>query len=113
MSPAEAYGSAQIWGIIVALGVGTFVLRYSFLGLVGKRPLPEWALLYLRYTAVAVLPGLVAPLVLWPAATQGQPDPARLLAAAATVLVGLLSRNALASILGGLAALYFGLWMLG
>ena len=113
MSVAESYGSAQIWAIILALGVGTFVLRYSFLGLVGKRPLPEWALRYLRYTAVAVLPGLVAPLVLWPAATQGQPDPARLLAAAATVLVGLISRNALASILGGLGALYLGLWVLG
>lgn len=113
MSVADTYGTAQIWAIIVALGVGTFVLRYSFLGLVGKRPLPEWALRYLRYTAVAVLPGLVAPLVLWPAATQGQPDPARLLAAAATVLVGLISRNALASILGGLAALYLGLWGLG
>lgn len=113
MTTAEHYGTPTIWLIILALGVGTFVLRYSFLGLIGNRPLPEWALRYLRYTAVAVLPGLVAPLVLWPAATAGQPDPARLLAAAATVGVGLASRNTLAAIIGGLATLYAGLWLFG
>lgn len=113
MSTAALYGPLATWAIIFALGIGTFFLRYSFLGLIGKRPLPEWALRYLRYTAVAVLPGLVAPLVLWPAATQGQPDPARLGAAAATVLVGLASRNTLAAIVGGLVALYAGLWFWG
>lgn len=113
MSIRELYGTPAIWLIILALGVGTFFLRYSFLGLIGNRPLPEWALRYLRYTAVAVLPGLVAPLVLWPSATHGQPDPARLIAAAATVGVGLATRNTLAAIVGGLVALYAGLWLFG
>jgi branched-subunit amino acid transport protein len=75
------YSTAQIWAIILALALGTFALRYSFLGLIGRRRLPEWALRHLRYTPVAVLPGLIAPLVLFPAATDGQPDPARLLPA--------------------------------
>jgi len=109
----DVYGSPTIWLIIVALGIGTFFLRYSFLGMLGNRPLPEWALRYLRYTAVAVLPGLVAPLVLWPAANGGTPDPARLIAAGATLAVGLISRNTLAAIIGGLAALYLGLWLIG
>ncbi len=109
----EFYGTPAIWLIILALGIGTFFLRYSFLGLVGNRPLPEWALRYLRYTAVAVLPGLVAPLVLWPAATGGSPDPARLIAAGATLAVGVITRNTLAAIVGGLAALYLGLWLIG
>lgn len=109
----DVYGTPAIWAIIVALGVGTFFLRYSFLGLIGNRPLPEWALRYLRYTAVAVLPGLVAPLVLWPQATGGTPDPARLLAAGATLAVGIATRNTLAAIIGGLAALYLGLWLIG
>lgn len=113
MSIREFYGTPAIWLIILALGVGTFFLRYSFLGLIGSRPLPEWALRYLRYTAVAVLPGLVAPLVLWPSATAGEPDPARLIAAAATVGLGLATRNTLAAILGGLAALYGALWLIG
>lgn len=107
------YSSAEIWLIIGVLGIGTFVLRYSFLGLIGKRQLPEWALRYLRYTPVAVLPGLVAPLVLWPSGTGGEPDPARLLAAAATVALGLSTRNTLFGIIGGLVTLYLGLWLLG
>ena len=107
------YSKAEIWLIIVVLGIGTFFLRYSFLGLIGNRALPEWALRYLRYTPVAVLPGLVAPLVLWPSATQGEIDPARLIAAGATVLVGIVTRNTLAAILGGLGALYLCLWLIG
>lgn len=98
--------SATIWTVIAVLGIGTFAIRFSFLGLIGSRPLPEWVLRHLRYTAVAVLPGLVAPLVLWPAATGGSPDAARLLAAIVTVAIGLWTRNVLAAIGAGAATLY-------
>ena len=64
-------------------------------------------------TAVAILPALVAPLVLWPAATGGAPDPARLTAAAVTVAVGLLTRNVLAAIAAGVLTLYGLLQLLG
>lgn len=100
------YTSAQIWAIIVALALGTFALRYSFLGLIGRRPLPEWALRHLRYTAVAVLPGLIAPLILFPSATGGEPDPARLMAAGVTLGVGLRTRNVLWAILAGAITLF-------
>ncbi|MCV2883035.1 AzlD domain-containing protein [Actibacterium sp. XHP0104] len=101
------------WVTIVALGIGTFLIRFSFLGIIGNRQLPEWVLRHLRYTAVAVLPGLIAPMVLWPAATGGQPDAARLAATAVTLGVGILSRNVLLAILSGLAALYLVLFGLG
>lgn len=101
-----SYSEPAIWAIIVALGLGTWALRFSFLGLIGARAMPPWLLRHLRYTAVAVLPGLVAPLVVWPEATGGSPDPARLAAAAATVAIGLWSRNVLASVAGGMATLY-------
>ncbi|MEM1130530.1 MAG: AzlD domain-containing protein [Pseudomonadota bacterium] len=95
-----------IWVIILLLGLGTFLIRFSFLGLIGNRQMPEWALRLLRYVPVAVLPGLVAPLVLWPSATGGDPEPARLTAAAATLLAGLLTRSVLAAIIAGLLTLY-------
>lgn len=95
-----------IWTVIVILGVGTFLIRFSFLGLIGKKPMPEWVLRHLRYTAVAVLPGLVAPLVIWPQATGGQPDAARMLAALATLAVGLWSRSVLGAMVAGAAVLY-------
>lgn len=104
--------STTIWVVIVAMGLGSFGLRFLFLGVIGDRQLPEWVLRHLRYTAVAVLPGLVAPLVLWPAATEGQPDPARLAAAAVTLGVGYVTKNVLAAIFGGAATLFLGLYFL-
>ena len=107
------YSGVEIWVVIIGLGIGTFVLRYSFLGMIGNRPLPEWVLRYLRYTPVAVLPGLVAPLVIWPAATGGVFDLPRFMAALATVAFGIVTRNNLAGIVGGLAVLYLTLFALG
>lgn len=101
--------TATVWGIILALGLGTFLIRFSFLGMIGRRPMPEWVLRHLRYTAVAVLPGLVAPLVIWPAATGGVPDPARLLAGVAVVVAGVWSRSVLWAMGAGAVALYLGL----
>lgn len=107
------FSDAQIWLIIVALGVGTFLIRFSFLGLVGSRDLPPFVLRLLRYTAVAVIPGLVAPLVAWPVATGGQTDPARILAAATALGLGLAFRNTLLAIFGGAAVLFAAQALLG
>ena len=84
-----------------------------FLGLIGDRPLPAWVLRHLRYTAVAVIPALVAPLVLWPPATGGEIDPARLGAAAVTLAVGLWTKNLLVSVICGVATLYSLLYFVG
>lgn len=103
----------DFWIVTVGLGLGTYAIRFSFLGMLGNRPLPAWMARCLRYTAVAILPALVAPAVLWPAATEGQPDPARLLAAAATILAGFLTRSMMAAIAAGGASLFAGLWLFG
>ncbi|MBA4490743.1 AzlD domain-containing protein [Paracoccus sp. S1E-3] len=105
------YSNAEIWFTILTLGAGTFLLRYSFLGAIGSRPMPQWFLRMLRYTAVAVLPALAAPLVVWPAATHGQTDPARLAAAAATLIAGFVTRNTLAAIVAGAATLMIGFYL--
>lgn len=100
-----------VWIVILVSGLGTYLLRFSFLGALGRRSLPPLALRLLRYTPVAVLPALVAPLVMWPAATGGQTDPARLVAAAVTLGTGILTRNVLAAILAGAAALALMLYL--
>lgn len=94
------------WTVLVVLSIATYAIRFSFLGLLGNRPLPQGLVRCLRYTAVAVLPALVAPAVLWPTATQGHTDPARLLAAIVTLGVGLMSRSMFGAIAAGLAVLY-------
>ena len=106
------YSDGHIWLIILALGVGTFLIRFSFLGIVGDRKMPDWVLRHLRYTPVALIPGLVAPLVLWPPATGGETDPARLIAALAAVLVGYLTKSIIAGMIGGGVVLALGFWLL-
>ena len=103
----------ELWIIIIAMGLGSYALRFAFIGIVGDRSLPDWLLRHLRYTAVAILPALVAPKVLWPDATGGDPDPARLAAAFVTVAVGYLTRNVLAAMFSGAATLYGLLYLLG
>jgi branched-subunit amino acid transport protein len=104
---------SHLWFIIIGLGLGSYLLRFTFIGLVGGRPMPPWLLRHLRYTAVAILPALVAPQVAWPVAAGGEMEPARLLAALATVGVGLATRNVFAAILSGAATLYGLLYLLG
>ncbi|KHA53522.1 AzlD domain-containing protein [Sulfitobacter geojensis] len=104
---------STLWIVIIGLGVGSFLLRFAFTGFVGDRQMPAGLLRHLRYTAVAVLPALVAPQVLWPAATGGEPDPARLAAAAAALAVGLLTKNVLAAMFAGGLTLYGMLYLLG
>lgn len=98
--------TVELWTVIIGLGVGSFAMRFAFLGVVGDRQLPAWILRYLRYTAVSILPALVAPLVLWPAATGGTPDGPRLAAAAVAFVTGYLTRNVAAAILAGAGTLY-------
>ncbi len=105
--------TATLWIVIIGLGIGSFFLRFVFIGLVGDRPIPPWLLRHLRYTAVAVLPALVAPQVIWPQATGGEMDPARLSAAAATLAVGLVTKNVFAAVGAGGLTLYGLIYLLG
>ena len=95
-----------IWTIIIVLGLGTYMIRYSFLGLLGDRDLPDWVLRHLRYTAVAMLPALIAPLTVWPDATGGAIDPVRLTAAGITLAVGYMTKNGIWAIVAGFASFY-------
>ena len=106
-----SYSDGEIWLLIVLLGIGTFLIRFSFLGLIGDRKQPDWLLRHLRYTPVAILPGLVAPLVIWPEVTGGDLDPARLTAAGATLLVSWWRGNLLWGALAGVAVLAFMEWL--
>ena len=84
--------TGEIWTVILVLGIGTFLIRFSFLGIIGERKMPDWVLRHLRYTPVAVLPGLVAPLVLW---SEGAVAPVQIVAALVTVAVAWWQTNLL------------------
>lgn len=100
------------WIVVPLLAIGTYLIRFSFLGTLGNRPLPAWLTRALKFTAVAILPALVAPGVLWPAATGGQTDPARLVAAVVTLATGIATRSTMGGIAAGAATLYTMLWLM-
>jgi branched-subunit amino acid transport protein len=93
------------WLVTLGLGIGTYLIRFSFLGLLGGRTLPDWALVHLKYVGVAIFPAMITLLVLWPAATDGQFDPARLIAAVAAFAVGM-RFSVLGAIIVGMGSLY-------
>jgi branched-subunit amino acid transport protein len=103
------YDPPVVWAVIVAIGVVTFCLRYSFVFLFGRvDAVPPRLSAALRYVPPAVLAALVAPAVLGPAAT-GEPGPlltARTAAAGVATLVAWRTGNMLATIVVGMVALW-------
>ena len=107
------YTTGEIWLIIGLLAIGTFLIRFSFLGLIGGNDMPPLVLRMLRYTPVAVLPGMVAPLVLWPEATGGDPDLVRIIAALAAVGAAYWTKKVVWGMAAGAATFYAGLALTG
>lgn len=105
-----SYSATEIWLIIGILAVGTFAIRLSFLGLIGNKPIPPLMERMLRFTPVAVLPGMVAPLLLSGGAI---PDPVRLIAALTAVAVAYRKRNVVWGMFAGIAVFYTGLFATG
>jgi branched-subunit amino acid transport protein len=59
---ATSYADPAIWGVIVVIGLVTFLIRFSFIGLVGYLDeIPPQLERALRYVPAAVLAALVLP----------------------------------------------------
>ena len=41
--------TATLWLVIAGLAFGSWLLRFSFLGIIGNKELPEWVKRHLRY----------------------------------------------------------------
>ncbi len=95
------------WILTICLGIGTFLIRFSFLGILGGRQMPDWALLHLKYVGVAVFPALAVPLILWPEAPQTAMDPLRIVAAAMTLFAAMRG-SIVTAIAAGMGTLYLG-----
>jgi len=94
------------WPVVLAIGVGTFLIRFSFLFLFERLgDVPDRLERALRFVPAAVLSALVAPAVLAPEDTVLLLGNTRLLAAAVAVIVAVRTESILWTILAGLAAL--------
>ena len=97
----------SIWLLFLAVGLGTFTLRFLFIYLFGKIEMPYWLSRALRFVPAAALAALVFPALTHPA---GYLDLSlqnfRLLAGLGGALVAWRTRNVLLTILVGMALLW-------
>lgn len=102
------------WVTVTIIGVGTYLTRLSFVGLLGSRALPQWAERPLRYVAPAVLAALVAPAVLLRDGSfeVGPGVNPRLSAAVVAALVAWRFKNLAAAIVAGMGSLWLLQWLL-
>lgn len=105
-----------LWVLFVAMAAVTFTLRASFLLLQDRIALPRVVERALRYVPAAVLAAIVGPALL-----QGEGEPVvgmawldtRVLAGVVAGLVAWRTRNILATIVIGMAALWVLGWVVG
>jgi len=94
--------------IILIIGIGTYLERLSFIGIISDREVPEWAVLPLRFVAPAVFAALVAPAVLLhdgSLVVSPSVNP-RVLATLIALLVAWRTKSVVATIVAGMAAIW-------
>jgi branched-subunit amino acid transport protein len=101
------------WLVVLGLGVGTFLIRYSFIGLFASRDIPPWLSHGLKLAVPAIFAAIVAGGLfmangqiggwsLWP----------RYAAAVVALLVALRTQgNVLLTVISGMVTLHLLLWM--
>jgi len=97
---------ADLWVIVVAIGVVTFLLRLSFIALFSYVEPPAFIQTYLRYVPVAVLAALSAPPLFYRDGaidvSTGNPE---LFAGLVAAVVAWRTENVLATLVAGMGVL--------
>ncbi|MFB6177126.1 MAG: AzlD domain-containing protein [Halobaculum sp.] len=99
------------WVAIVAIGIGTFAIRASFLFLYERIDVPEQAERALELVPAAVLSALVLPAVVAPDGTVAVVGSDRVVAAGVALVVAWRTENILATITVGMAVLLGLRWL--
>jgi len=93
----------SIWLLFIAMAVGTFALRFSFIYLFGKVDMPDWLRRALRFVPASVLAALVFPALTYPnGALDLSLGNVRLLAGLGGALVAWRTKNVLWTIIVGM-----------
>ncbi|SEA52283.1 AzlD domain-containing protein [Rubrimonas cliftonensis] len=103
---AQGMDGGYVWTVILGLGLVTYLIRFSGLGLLGAGAPPPWLARALAYVPTAVLPAIIAPLVAFDRATGGVAAPHAFIAAGLALAVGAWLRSLLPAILAGMAAFH-------
>lgn len=104
----------SLWIAMIATGLATFLIRLSFIAMLGRLRMPELATRALRYVPPAVLTAIIFPEILryggdWNLSL----DNVRLLAGMIAALVAFRTKNVVWTILVGMLSLYTLQFLLG
>ncbi len=103
-----------IWTTIIVIGLGTFLLRFSGLQLLGGRSLPDGVMRVLRYVPAAVIAAIVVPAIVQGGPTPGfSPENTRLIAGVVAAGVAWGTRSVLGTLGAGMGTLWLLEWLLG
>ncbi len=99
--------ATSLWLLFIAIGLGTFLLRFLFIYLFGKISMPVWLGRALRFVPAAALAALVFPALTHPTGYLDLSlDNFRLLAGLGGAIIAWRTRNVLLTILVGMALLW-------
>ena len=97
----------SLWLAILAAGLGTFLIRYSFIGAAGRFGAPAWFRRMLRFVPIAALTALICPdLLLEAGALDADFADPRLFAGLAAAAVAWRTRNIFLTIGIGMLVLW-------
>lgn len=100
----------SVWLLFIAMAIGTFSMRFSFVYLFGKVEMPNWLRRALRFVPASVLAALVFPALTYPNGTLDLSlNNIHLLAGLGGALVAWRTKNVLWTITVGM----FLFWVLG
>ena len=97
----------SLWMLFIALAMGTFALRYSFIYLFGKVDVPHWLRDALKFVPASVLAALVFPALVYAEGSLNLTlNNIRLLAGIGGAIVAWKTKNVLWTILVGMVLLW-------
>lgn len=99
--------SIKLWIIILSIGVATFLIRFSFVWLLGNRKVDTTVQKLLQFVPPAVLAALIAPNFFLTAESQFSMENQRMWAGLVAAVIAWKSRNVTYTIMTG----FFVLWL--
>ncbi len=96
----------QLWGMMMVIGMGTFMLRFSFIWLFGRGKVRPEIEQMLKFVPPSVLAALALPAFIFSSSAPFSFTNPRLLAGLVAAMVAWRSRNVLLTIVIGMAALW-------
>ncbi len=96
------------WMLIIYCGIITYLTRFSMIALLKKEMFNDRIREILSYVPSAIFPAIIFPAIFLDNFGQFQlEDNPKILAAAIAMIIGILTRNIIATIFSGLASYWF------